>query len=199
LQQLTRGRLAVLGALAGAFVVLFLTASAGNAQIPPTPIPTPVPTPYPTAVPGVGQVFIAPSGAIAGNHSICGKPNPLANGGQTIYDSTGSVQVTLTEAGIYSYGLPTTNVGQAAFSICHVPTNSTVVISLATGKELARTVRDGLGHTILNRIMAGVQLTGAAYGSAAAPATGGQLPAGAASPSGVILRPPSTGDGGLVQ
>jgi hypothetical protein len=147
-------------------------------------------------------VFIAPSGAIAGNHNICGRPDQTANGGATITDSSGSIQITLTEAGTYSYGLPTTNVGQPALSICHQQSNSTVVISIATGKELARSVRDGLGHTVLNRIAAGVQLTGAGPSGASstgAPLTGGQVPAGAGAQTNApgTLRPPNTGDGGL--
>jgi hypothetical protein len=116
---------------------------------------------------------------------------PGATGGETIADPTGALRVRLTEAGNYSYGPPRASLGQPALAICHQQTNSTVVISTVTGRELARTVRDSFGRTIMDRIVAGVQLTGAVAASA-----GTSLPA-AGDAAGGILRPPSTGDAGL--
>jgi hypothetical protein len=136
-----------------------------------------------------------PVPSIGTNVSVCGMALPGAVGGQTITDPTGALRITLTEGGNYSYGPPRASLGQPALAVCHQQSNSTVVISTVTGRELARTVRDSFGRSVMDRILAGAQLTGAA-----APA--GLLP-GAAGTSGLdtggagVLRPPSTGDGGL--
>jgi hypothetical protein len=73
-----------------------------------------------------------------------------------------------------------------------------VAISVATGRELGRVVRDGLGHELLNRVVAGVVSYGGAGAAQSAPGQTGAGPAQAAAQTGSFaIRPPSTGDAGL--
>ncbi len=198
-----------------ALVAVVMSAQHGAAQIPPvnpTPLlyPTPVTlapfsnAPSTSGAPAAGAI---PGFQITGDVSICGVANPGATGGQTISDSTGALTVTLVDGGSYSYGPPSASVGQPALAICHQQTNSTIVLSLATGKEIKRVVRAPLATSIFDHIVANTVLTGGASSFAPTTSVAGVAPSSASSLGSTstaiggqtgIVRPPSTGDGGLL-
>jgi hypothetical protein len=170
---------AILGAIA--------LSRAADAQMPPTPTPAAAATisPPTNLTPGTRQ---PPFDPVTG----CGHPAMArVEGGQETGLGTGDtmLRVSLPPGGPYGT-LPNGPVGaELGLRICHIPTNSLIIISAVTGREISRVVTDPVGHAILDQIAASARIT-----AASSPSAGDrESPAQAVSP----LRPPTTGNAGL--
>ncbi len=130
------------------------------------------------AGPGSAQV---PTPQPQGIISICGTDARRVRAGETINYNLGSnraLVITLPGTQTFQFSLPGEIPGSGdGISICDVPTNSTVLISL-TGQELGRRIGGSGGSAdALDKIIANVRIQTT------------QPP----------VSPPTTGDGGLIQ
>jgi hypothetical protein len=116
--------------------------------------------------------------------AACGSRLVRADPGQTIGMGIGVVlfEVTLPSTGQWAHGPSGIGPDNPGLRLCHVPSSSYVVISARTRQETERTVNDPAVAPLFDQIVASARTRPSPYATPQPP-----------------LRPPSSGDGGLLR